>query len=115
MPHPTIFRAELRPAGRGGWVLDVPNLWPRHLGAGPESGYQGHWRAGETSTVSDTNTNGGVADRRNPRRNRVALAELTLIVRPAGRPCDIQAFTELERADADAYAAQHGCDIDTLP
>ena len=65
--------------------------------------------------MSEPNNPGGLADHRRPRRNRVSLAELTLIVRPAGRPVDIQAFTELERADADAYAAQHDCVVDTLP
>ena len=47
---------------------------------------------------------GGISDRRAPKRVRVELADLTLIVRPPGRPAQVRAFTADEHADAQAYA-----------
>lgn len=53
------------------------------------------------------------ADRRTPRRARVSISDLTLIVRPSC-PANIAVFTDEERADADAYAAQFGVVVERL-
>ncbi|MDV6310027.1 hypothetical protein [Gordonia amicalis] len=57
---------------------------------------------------------GGISDRRAPKRGRVALADLTLIVRPPGRPAQIRAFTDAERAEAATYASETGASVDLL-
>lgn len=56
----------------------------------------------------------GPADRRAPRRARALLGDLTLIVRPAGRPEDIRVFTADEADDAEAYAAAHSAAVESL-
>lgn len=50
-----------------------------------------------------------------PNRIRVPLAELTLIVRPPGRPTAIRAFTAAEFVDAQAYAADSDAPVEQLP
>lgn len=57
---------------------------------------------------------GGVSDRRAPKRDRAALGDLTLIVRPPGRPAQTRAFTDAERAAADAYARETGASVEHL-
>lgn len=57
---------------------------------------------------------GGISDRRAPKRDRAALADLTLIVRPPGRPAQTRAFTDAERAAADAYAQETGASVEHL-
>lgn len=47
-----------------------------------------------------------------PKRVRVRVGELTLIVRPPGRPVAVRAFTSDE---ACAYAASVGGDVEELP
>lgn len=54
------------------------------------------------------------AVRQKPRGND-ELADLTLIVRPHGRPWDIRTFTEDRRAEATAYAEQNGVEVESLP
>lgn len=53
-------------------------------------------------------------DRRAPKRTRVQVADLTLIVRPVGQPTAIAAFTDDERAEATAYAARMGALVEHL-
>lgn len=43
------------------------------------------------------------------------LDELTLIVRPPGKPTFVKTFADDERAEAEAYAAEHGGTVDTMP
>lgn len=50
-----------------------------------------------------------------PKRLRVPLAELSLIVRPPGRPAAIRAFTATESVEAHAYAADTGALVEQLP
>ncbi|MCZ4581713.1 hypothetical protein O4158_22015 [Gordonia amicalis] len=57
---------------------------------------------------------GGISDRRSPKRGRVDLADLTLIVRPPGRPAQTRAFTDDEQAEAHAYANETGASVDLL-
>jgi len=57
---------------------------------------------------------GGISDRRAPKRGRADLADLTLIVRPPGRPAEIRAFTDAERAEAAAYASETDTHVDFL-
>lgn len=54
-------------------------------------------------------------NRQRPKRADPAIKDLTLIVRPPGRPMDIQTFPDLERADAEAYAAANGAVVEPLP
>ena len=54
------------------------------------------------------------ADRRSPKRARVQVADLTLIVRPTGRPDKIAAFTDNEADEATAYAARMGAYVEHL-
>ncbi|OCB09333.1 hypothetical protein A5717_25895 [Mycolicibacterium porcinum] len=54
------------------------------------------------------------AVRQKPRGN-ADLADLTLIVRPPGNPWDIRTFTDDQRAEAEAYAAEHGAQVESLP
>ncbi|WP_045824985.1 hypothetical protein [Williamsia herbipolensis] len=49
-----------------------------------------------------------------PKRARVALSDLALIVRPAGRPAAVQAFTAAEAEDARRYAAAMGAEVEPL-
>jgi hypothetical protein len=42
------------------------------------------------------------------------LTELQLIVRPAGLPFAIRAFTAAERADAELYATEVGTTVEVL-
>jgi hypothetical protein len=48
-------------------------------------------------------------------RGPAALADLTLIVRPSGRPGEIRTFTDAERADAELYATETGVAVELLP
>lgn len=48
-------------------------------------------------------------------RDHAALSDLTLIVRPPGRPQDIRAFTDGERAEAELCATQSGATVEPLP
>lgn len=43
------------------------------------------------------------------------LAELTMIVRPPGNPLAIKTFTDAELADAEAYAREHGAEVERFP
>jgi hypothetical protein len=54
-------------------------------------------------------------NRQRPKRSDATIEDLTLIVRPPGRPMDIQTFTDLERADAEAYASATGAVVEPLP
>lgn len=54
------------------------------------------------------------ADRRAPKRARVQVADLTLIVRPTGRPDKIAAFTDNEADQANDYAARMGAHVEHL-
>lgn len=56
-----------------------------------------------------------LVQRQKPRGGDVELADLTLIVRPPGRPTEIRAFTDDQRAEAEAYAAEHGVTVESLP
>ncbi|MGE2733871.1 hypothetical protein [Mycolicibacterium vaccae] len=55
------------------------------------------------------------ASRQKSGRPSAPLVDLALIVCPPGRPGDIQAFTERERADAELYAAEVGATVEPLP
>jgi hypothetical protein len=55
-----------------------------------------------------------VENRHNPTRAQATLAELTLIVRPAGNPQGVRAFTDAERAEAELYAGEHQADVEPL-
>ena len=46
-------------------------------------------------------------------RGTAELADLTLIVRPHWST--IRTFTDDQRAEAEAYAAEHGATVETLP
>ncbi|WP_234801960.1 hypothetical protein [Mycolicibacterium conceptionense] len=46
-------------------------------------------------------------------RGTAELADITLIVRPHWSL--IRTFTEAQRAEAEAYAAEHGAQVETLP
>lgn len=48
-------------------------------------------------------------------RAAVKLSDLTLIVRPPGRPGEIRSFTDAERAEAEQYAAETDSVVETLP
>lgn len=51
--------------------------------------------------------------RQKPRGGDVELADLTLIVRPHWST--IRTYTEAQRAEAEAYAAEHGAQVEPLP
>jgi len=55
-----------------------------------------------------------VTSSQRPKRARVAVADLALIVRPAGRPDAVQAFTAAEAEDARRYAAAMSADVEPL-
>ncbi|UPG70820.1 hypothetical protein [Gordonia hongkongensis] len=57
---------------------------------------------------------GGISDRRAPKRSRVDITDLTLIVRPPGRPAQIRAFTDAERVEATAYASETDAHVEVL-
>ncbi|QGP90576.1 hypothetical protein GKZ92_22930 (plasmid) [Gordonia sp. 135] len=49
------------------------------------------------------------------RAHLITLDDLTLIVRPPGRPADIQTFTDDEIAAATAYATANNAEVEQLP
>lgn len=57
---------------------------------------------------------GGISDRRAPKRVRVELADLTLIVRPPGRPAQVRTFTDAEHAEAQTYARETDASVEVL-
>lgn len=54
-----------------------------------------------------------LVQRQKPRGGDVELADLTLIVRPHWSK--IRTFTDAQRAEAEAYAAEHGAQVESLP
>lgn len=62
----------------------------------------------------DGNT-GALTNRVAPKRGRAALGELTLIVRPPGRPAEIRTYTAVEATEAQAYAAETDGVVERLP
>ncbi|WP_338857894.1 hypothetical protein WDY80_24330 (plasmid) [Gordonia hongkongensis] len=60
------------------------------------------------------NDPGGLTNRLAPKRGRVTLDDLTLIVRPPGRPADIQTFTDDEIAEATTYAKANNAEVEQL-
>lgn len=61
------------------------------------------------------NDSGGVTRRVTPKRGRAALSDLTLIVRPPGRPpADIRVFAGEEVAEAEEYARANGSEVERL-
>ena len=65
--------------------------------------------------TENNDTAAGPTNRVAPKRGRVELLNLTLIVRPPGRPASIRAYTTDELAEAQAYADQTGGQVDQLP
>lgn len=57
---------------------------------------------------------GSFASSQRPKRARTTIAELTLIVRPDGNPLGVQAFTDAEAAEAQAYADAMGTQVERL-
>jgi hypothetical protein len=54
--------------------------------------------------------------RQQPReREFPSLPEVTMIVRPPGNPLAIKTFTEAKRPEAEAYAAEHGTEVEQFP
>ncbi len=64
--------------------------------------------------MTENNDGVGPTNRVAPKRGRVELADLTLIVRPPGRPSGIRTFTADESNDAQAYAAETGASVEQL-
>ena len=56
----------------------------------------------------------GPTNRVAPKRGRVAIGELTLIVRPAGRPADVRVYTDNGGTEAQAYADEVGGQVERL-
>ena len=52
--------------------------------------------------------------RQKPRR-AIPLADLKYLVRPPGKPSLVQAFPADELVEAQAWAAEHGGVVETLP
>lgn len=57
---------------------------------------------------------GSITSSRRPKRSRVDISELTMIVRPPGDPSAVQAFTEAEAAEARQYAAAMDAEVEPL-
>lgn len=65
--------------------------------------------------TENTEPAGGISDRRAPKRNRVGLAELTLIVRLPGRAgADSCIHRRRTHGEAHAYASETGASVDNL-
>ena len=58
--------------------------------------------------------NGGPANRQAPKRARVNVADLTLIVHVPGRPADVRVFTDAETDAAQTYASSVGGTVEPL-
>ncbi|MFC8314180.1 hypothetical protein ACFUEJ_11220 [Gordonia sp. NPDC057258] len=56
----------------------------------------------------------GPTNRVAPKRGRVAIGELTLIVGPPGRPAGVRVYTDDEAAEAQAYADEFGGQVERL-
>ncbi len=54
-----------------------------------------------------------VADRQQ-KRTQAPIRDLTLIVRPPGRPQEIRVFADAERAEAELYATEKGATVEPL-
>jgi hypothetical protein len=55
-----------------------------------------------------------MSSRQGPTRPPAKLADLELIVKPAGRPDAVRAFTGDERDEAERYAAEAGAEVEPL-
>ena len=64
--------------------------------------------------MTENNDGVGPTNRVAPKRGRVEPADLTLIVRPPGRPAGIRTYTADELNEAQAYADQTGGQVDRL-
>lgn len=90
-----------------------------HLGAGPvpltaAPARLTRGRRGERLTENIDPAVSPPSNRVAPKRLRVPLAELALIVRPPGRPAAIRAFTAAEATEARAYAEATGATVEQL-
>lgn len=65
--------------------------------------------------MTENNDGVGPTNRVAPTRGRVTMGELTLIVRPPGRPAGIRVYIGDEAAEAQAYATEVGAQVDHLP
>ncbi|GAC50913.1 hypothetical protein GOACH_33_00340 [Gordonia aichiensis NBRC 108223] len=71
-------------------------------------------RGPSTAMTDNNDTGAGPTNRVAPKRGRVELPDLTLIVRPAGQPAGIRTYTANELDEAQAYADQTGGQADRL-
>lgn len=64
--------------------------------------------------MTESNDGVGPTNRVAPKRGRVTMGELTLIVRPPGRPADVRVYTDDEATEAQTYATEVGAQVDRL-
>lgn len=57
---------------------------------------------------------GTIASSERPKRSRVSIADLTVLVRVPGHPAAVQAFTDNERTAAQRFADEVGGAVETL-
>ena len=64
--------------------------------------------------MTENNDGVGPTNRVAPKRGRVAIGELTLIVRPPGKPAGVRVYTDDEATEAQAYADEVGGPVERL-
>ncbi|WP_238423043.1 hypothetical protein [Gordonia sp. 'Campus'] len=65
--------------------------------------------------MTENNDGVGPTNRVAPKRSRATMGELTLIVRPPGRPADVRVYTDDEATEAQTYATEVGGQVERLP
>ena len=93
-----------QPGAGSGVVLAVPFMWGDHVGG----------RSAGACVTENIEPQSAPVNRIAPKRARVRVGELVLIVRPPGRPAAVRAFTSAEADEAFAYAASVGGVVDEL-
>lgn len=83
-------------------------MWVRARGAATA-------RGASTAMTENNDAGAGPTNRVAPKRGRGELPDLTLIVRPPGRPAGIRTYTADELDEAQTHADQAGGQVDQLP
>lgn len=102
------------PVGRrGGSATCVArSLWRR--ATLPDLPVSQVWNTVAAMTDPVDTSAGSITSSNRPKRARVDISELTLIVRPPGNPAAVQAFTDAEADEAHRYATSIDAQVEPL-
>lgn len=99
----------------------MSTLLPRECGSGARFRRQRVWEAARCEFARWAKlakvlgmTDSPHVSRQQP-RTFPSLDELTLIVRPPGKPLEIKTFTDAQLTEAEVYALEHGAAVERFP